>query len=84
MTPKRIDLADDLAFADTSHGRIATHLGNDAHVHGDQQNGASHGSGGRCGFATGVTGTNYYDIISFHRECSTWNRSTVSRKLDRS
>jgi hypothetical protein len=58
-----IDLTNKLSFGDTTHGGVAGHLCNGSHVHGHEQNAASHIGGGGGGFASGMPGTHHNHII---------------------
>src|SRR5690606_22189495 len=72
-----------LAFGDSTHGGIATHLGDGLHVHGDEQDFRSKIGCPCCCFTTCMAGTYYYYIVfGKHRAkvreggrkfCSTWN-----------
>ena len=54
---------DDLSFGNASHGRIATHLSNLVHVHGDKAGLRSHVGRGCCRFAACMAAAYHYHIV---------------------
>ena len=57
-----IDLFDQMALADATNGRVATHLAEGFDVMGQQQGRRTHTRSRQRGFGTGVTTTNDNDI----------------------
>src|SRR5690606_15237434 len=58
-----VDFAHDLALRYPAHGRVAVHLPNGGHVHGDQHHARSHGGCGPCSLTAGMAPTDYYNVI---------------------
>src|SRR5690606_36150998 len=58
-----IDLANDLTFGDSSDCRIAGHLGDRIHIHGDEHHGGSHIGCSYCSFTSGMSGSDHDDVI---------------------
>jgi hypothetical protein len=54
-----------LSFRYTAHGRIARHLGDGLHIHGNQENRRSHVCSSSSSFTPGMTGTYYNNIVFF-------------------
>ena len=64
LSSQRINLTHDLSLCDTAYGRIATHLRDLVHVHRDQQGLTAHAGSCTRRFTTGMTGADYYHIVS--------------------
>ena len=65
VSAQGIHLSYDLSFCYSSYGRVATHLGNLVHVHGDETSFGPHACAGTCCFASGMS-TSHYHHIKFH------------------
>jgi hypothetical protein len=63
QTTQGLDLADDLAFGDTTDGGIATHLPDGIEVARQQGNARADSSSRGGSFGTGMSGTNNQDVI---------------------
>ena len=63
VSAQGINLADDLPFGNSTHGRVARHLCYLVHVHGDEQRACSHLGCGTGSLATSVAGSHHHDII---------------------
>jgi hypothetical protein len=63
VSAKCIYFPDDLAFGYTAHGRIAAHLGDRLHIHGDKKDSGTQVGGSSGGFTTGMSGAYNDDII---------------------
>ena len=63
VSSKSIYLSDYLSFSYTTNSRIATHLRNLVHVHGDETGLGAHLCGSGGSLTTGMSGTDYYYII---------------------
>ena len=63
---QRVDLADQVALAQTADGRIAAHLADGRELVGDQRRGNAETRRGRRGFAAGVAASNNDDGIVAH------------------
>ena len=63
LSAKGVDLPHDLTFGNASHGRVATHLRNLVHVHGDEQCPGSDVCRRARRFAARVASTNHYHIV---------------------
>jgi len=63
FTTEGVDLADDMAFGESTDGRVATHLRHGVEVHGEEKGAASESGGGQRGFTTGMPRTDYGHII---------------------
>jgi hypothetical protein len=65
---KRVDLADEVAFAEAADRRIARHGADRGEVLGDQRRTCAHSRGGGRGLAAGVTSANHDHVKSsvFH------------------
>jgi hypothetical protein len=63
MAAQSVYLSDNLSFSYTTDSRIATHLGNLVHVHGNETGFGTHLSGSGGGLATRVTRANNYHVI---------------------
>ena len=80
---KRIYLPYDLTLRDSSHRRIARHLGGLSHIHSDEKHLGSEPCGSYRGFTSGVSGTyDYYVILTFHS--LTWQANQAMRFPGRS
>ena len=60
-----IHLAHDLTLGHAAHGGVATHLRDGLHVHGGQHDLAPEVGGGYRCLASGMAGTDYYDIVGW-------------------
>ena len=63
LSAKGVVLPHDLTFGNASHGRVATHLRNLVHVHGDEQRPGSDVCRRARRFAARVASTNHYHIV---------------------
>src|SRR5579863_595298 len=66
LAAQRVDLADQLALADTADSRVAGHLADVIEVQSEHQGARAHAGGGEGGFDTGMTGADD-DYIMEHR-----------------
>src|SRR5207244_9771522 len=64
LPAERIDFADEVPFADAADGRIAGHLADVVEVQRQHQRPPTHARRSERGFDTGVTGTDYDDIVA--------------------
>ena len=69
LSAERINLAYNLSFGNTAHGRVAAHLRYFVHVHCHQARFGPHACSGTCRLATGMACTDNNDVVvkySFH------------------
>src|SRR5690349_4835469 len=62
---ERVDFTDEVAFGDAADGGVAGHLRDEVEVHGDHGGFEAHARRGAGGLATGVTGADDDDVVSF-------------------
>ena len=62
LSAKRVDLAHDLTFGDTTDGWVAAHLADGVTVHGQQRGLCSHPRSSQRGLGACVAGTNNNNI----------------------
>ena len=62
---ERIDFADEVALGHAADGRIAAHLRDEVHVHGDERGFQAHARRGHGCFAAGVTGAHDDHVVLF-------------------
>ena len=78
MAAKSIYLSDNLSFSYTSDGRIAAHLPNLVHIHGNETGLGTHLSSGSSGLATRVACTDHNNVIlkvhtNYKFTANSWN-----------
>jgi hypothetical protein len=54
-----------VALGHAADGRVATHLGDEVEVHGDERGLEAHARGGHGGLAASVTGADHSNIVLF-------------------
>ena len=59
-----VDLAHQVALADSADGRVTRHLPDMVQVEGEHQRLGAHPRGRERGFDSGVSGPDYYDVVS--------------------
>jgi hypothetical protein len=64
---QRVHLADQMAFGHAADSRIATHLRNQVHVHGDERRLQAHARGRHRRLAPGVARANHHHIVLFRK-----------------
>ena len=77
-TTQRVDLLDQMAFADAADRRIAGHLAERFDVMRKQQRAPAHARAGERRFGAGVTATNH-DYVKFFREMHAFSASYPGR-----
>ena len=60
-----VDFADQVALGDAADGRIAAHLGDQVHIHGDEGGLEAHARRGHGGLAAGVSRAHDHHIVLF-------------------
>src|SRR5258705_8593285 len=78
ITTHCINFPYDLTFCNSSHCRIAAHIGNSLHIHGYQQCVGTKICGCGSRFTASMTGTNHYNIVFLEhlsRQRYVWKRN---------
>jgi hypothetical protein len=81
-----VHFADEMPLGDAADGGIATHLGDQVEVHGDERGFKAHARRAHCRFAAGVTCAYHHHIVLF-RKSHLWlfygsaGLSALSRQL---
>jgi hypothetical protein len=62
---ERVDFPDEMAFGDAADGGVAGHLRDEIDVQSEEGGLQAHAGGGHGGFASGVSGADYYYVEMF-------------------
>ena len=65
LSAQRVDFTNNLSLGYPADGRVATHLGDFVHVHGDEQRRGAHVGRGCGGLASGMATSHHHNVV-FH------------------
>ena len=74
VSAQGVDLPDDLAFGDSTHSRVATHLRQTIEIRCKKQDGRTHAGGSHSCLAAGMSASDYNDIEVAVHTFGRWDR----------